>query len=226
MLREGNRNWELSPPGPRQGLPSGTRSPGGSHMLRQVTRGQRSLTDSHITAVAEAETTKTRQSSFDVSAPGDAGSSPPHRLGFCTGRPRPRRWQAAFPHHRSLGRGRREQGRGVGQSGRPPPPAGLLAGAVTSRRLKVPGAEAREGAGAEPVLYKRSPPSARSCSPRPRAPRLARPRPPARARDPGAAGRRGTEHQAAGGRRDTRQAAAGHEAGARCRCRCSRSGPC
>lgn len=80
MLREGNRNWELSPPGPRQGLPSGTRSPGGSHMLRQVTRGQRSLTDSHITAVAEAETTKTRQSSFDVSAPGDAGSSPPHRL--------------------------------------------------------------------------------------------------------------------------------------------------
>lgn len=101
MLREGNRNWELSPPGPRQGLPSGTRSPGGSHMLRQVTRGQRSLTDSHITAVAEAETTKTRQSSFNVSAPGDAGSSPPHRLGFCTGRPRPRRWQAAFPHHRS-----------------------------------------------------------------------------------------------------------------------------
>lgn len=121
---------------------------------------------------------------------------------------------------------RRGLGRDMGQSGRPPPPAGLQAGAVTSRRLEVPGAEAREGAGAEPVLYKRSPPGARSCSLSPRDPPAGRPRPPARARAPRAAGRRGTERQAEGGRRDARRAASGHEAGARCRCRCSRSGRC
>lgn len=100
--------------------------------------------------------------------------------------------------------------RGVGQSGCPPPPARLRAGVVTSRRLEVPVAEAREGAGAERVLYKRSPPSARSRSPRPLDPRQARPRPPARTCAPG--GGWAARDRAPGGGREKGRAAGGRGA--------------
>lgn len=88
---------------------------------------------------------------------------------------------------------------------RPPPPAGLRAGAVTSRRLEVPGAEAREGVrggGPRRRFISGAPPGAQSRSPRPGAPRPAWPRPGPQLAlaSPGATGRRGTERQAAGGR--------------------------
>lgn len=101
---------------------------------------------------------------------------------------------------RRRGHRRGQPGARAGAARAPPAPRRAPGRSRDVTQLAVPGAEAREGAGAEPAFYKRSPPGAPSRSPRPRAPGRPRPGPPLALAPPGRLGGEGPSTRRLAGR--------------------------